>query len=130
MRGWALFQSDVVRYIVNGLVATGVNYAVLSALVALFPEGFVWLASAAACTVGITVSFLGSRWFVFPGGRDRAAVQLGKFLGVYAAAAFLHAGVLFLWADTMGWNWRIGFLLATALQVAISYSANKWFVFK
>lgn len=130
MRVKALWQSDIVRYGINGLFATAVNYGVLSALVALFAEGWVWLASGLASSVGITVSFLGSRWFVFPNGKDRAAVQFGKFVAVYAAAALLHAGVLFLWTDTMGWDWRWGFVLATGLQVAISYSANKWIVFQ
>ena len=126
----SILSSQLVRYIVNGLAATAINFAALSLLVSLLGDGQAWLASALASVVGITASFLGSRYFVFPGGKDAAAVQAGKFVAVYAATACVHAAVLFLWTDTLGWDWRIGFVLATGLQVAVSYTANKFFVFK
>ena len=122
--------SQPVRYIVNGLTATVINFATLSLFVSLLGDGRAWLASALASVVGITASFLGARYFVFPGGKDSVAVQVGKFVAVYAATACVHAAVLFLWSDTLGWDWRIGFVLATGLQVAVSYTANKFFVFK
>ena len=125
-----ILTSQPVRYIINGLAATAINFATLSVFIFVLGEGMAWLASGLASCIGITASFVGSRYFVFPGSQGAVAAQAGKFVAVYAATACLHAAVLFLWTDTLGWDWRIGFLIATGLQVAVSYSANKFFVFK
>ena len=126
----AIILSQPCRYIINGLVATAVNFVALSFFILLFGHGLAWLASVLASSIGITASFLGSRYFVFPGGKGTAVVQAWRFVCVYAATACVHASVLFLWTDTFGWDWRIGFIIATSLQVVVSYSANKFFVFK
>ncbi len=126
----SFFCSQFFRYVVNGLVATAINFVALSLFIRLLADGQAWLASAAASIIGITASFLGSRLFVFPGAKGTVAVQAGKFLVVYALTACMHAAVLFLWTDTLGLDWRLGFVIATGLQVAVSYSANKFFVFK
>lgn len=125
-----IIRSQVVRYLINGVVATIVNFGALSLFIGFLPQGMAWFASALASCLGITVSFLGSRYFVFPGALGRVAIQVGKFIGVYGATACLHALVLFIWTDCWLLPWKIGFILATVLQVAISYLSNKYFVFK
>jgi putative flippase GtrA len=42
----------------------------------------------------------------------------------------MHGLVLGLITDIGGLDYRIGFILATGLQVALSYSGNQRFVFK
>lgn len=125
-----IIRSQVVRYLINGVVATIVNFGALSLFIGFLPQGMAWFASALASCLGITVSFLGSRYFVFPGALGDVAIQAGKFIGVYGATACLHALVLFIWTDCWLLPWKIGFILATVLQVAISYLSNKYFVFK
>ena len=124
-----LLSSQPVRYIINGLVATGVNFCAMAIFVYMLGDGKAWLASALACVIGITTSFIGSKYFVFPGAQDKTYVQATKFVLVYGLTACLYALVLYLWTDLMGWDWKIGFVLATGLQVAVSYSANKFLVF-
>jgi hypothetical protein len=52
-----------------------------------------------------------------------------RFLSLYAAIACLHGLLLFLWSDVLHLNYSLGFLMATGLQMALSYAGNKLLVF-
>jgi putative flippase GtrA len=117
-------------FALNGLAATGVHYGVLHAgveLLAIYPVG---LANFIAAGFGITASFLGNRHVVF---RDRAngplLHHLARFGLLYGVLALASAAVLFLWTDIGGQDYRLGFLLATGLQVVLSYFGNRHLVF-
>jgi putative flippase GtrA len=120
---------QVARYLVNGVVATGVHYAVLTACLELLKFPSAGLANLVAASFGITTSFFGSRYFVFRRPDEPIGRQAGRFGALYAAIAGLHALVLALWTDWLGLDYRWGFLLATAMQVAFSYWGNKRLVF-
>ena len=127
----SIFFTELFRYVVNGLIATAANYSAMAFFIDFLSKGNAWLASILACAVGITVSFLGSRYFVFnSSSKGEVIPQIGRFICVYASAAALYGLVLYFWTDCLGYPWQIGFLLATGLQVCISYLANKFFVFK
>ena len=117
------------RYVVNGLVATAVHYAVLTANLELLHMPSAGLANGLAAVVGITTSFLGSRYFVFRKAHLPPAAQALKFGGLYATIALIHAGVLLVWTDALGHDYRIGFLIATFIQFSLSYLGNKFLVF-
>jgi len=117
------------RYVVNGVVATVVHYACLSLLVHFVQLPSVGLANFCAAIVGITASFFGSRYFVFRGHTASFGSQFWRFVALYALFALVHGGVLFVWTDLMRLEFRIGFVLATALQMLMSFSANKLLVF-
>jgi len=87
------------------------------------------LANLIAASCGITVSFLGSRYFVFPAAGNSLASQVARFSLLYAILALVHGAVLFVWTDKLGLDYRVGFLIATALQIVGSYSGNKLLVF-
>nr|WP_237049568.1 GtrA family protein [Lysobacter oculi] len=123
-------QGEVARYIANGLVATLVHYCVLEANMSLLDMRSAGVANGVAAVFGIAVSFLGSRYFVFPGRTDGALMQLSRFLPVYAILALMHMLFLRAWSDHFGFDYRVGFLIATALQVAVSFLANKLLVFR
>ena len=118
---------QAVRYVINGLVATAVHYAVLHFNIEVLHIPLAAMANAIAAVFGITVSFLGSRYFVFHG---RLARQGSLFLLTYAAIAVLHALVMYVWADRWGLDYHAGFVLATGMQMAVSFVANKFLVFK
>lgn len=126
----AFLRHEILRYIINGLVATAVHYGVLTfgVEVLLIPSAGVANFLAALC--GITTSFLGSRYFVFQKAEDPILVQAIKFAGLYGAIAVLHFAILLVWTDWAGFDYRIGFLLATILQIAMSYIGNKVLVFR
>jgi putative flippase GtrA len=121
---------QIVRYIVNGLVATAVHFAVLRFCMEVLHVPLAGEANAIAACFGIAVSFLGNRYFVFKGHDGDVVKQGSMFLGVYAVIALLHATVMYIWADRMGFDYRIGFVLATGMQMVFSFVANKLLVFK
>lgn len=121
---------EVVRYIVNGLFATALHYAVLSSLLGAAAWTSAGLANLCAAVVGISASFLGSRYFVFRPVRGVLTEQIMRFGALYGLIALLHGVVLLLWSDWLGQDFRIGFLLATGMQVSLSYLGNKWLVFR
>jgi putative flippase GtrA len=122
-------QREFARYLVNGLVATLLHFGVLTLLIEVVRVPSAGVANLIAASVGIGVSFLGSRYFVFRNHSSGVAAQLWRFVAFYALFALIHAGVLYVWTDLFALDFRIGFLLATALQVLMSFSANKLLVF-
>jgi putative flippase GtrA len=88
------------------------------------------LANFIAAFFGIVASFVGSRYYVFRANQQPIFRQVSKFTGLYSAFAFLHGIVLYVWSDLQGWDYRSGFLVATFLQVLLSYWGNKLLVFK
>lgn len=121
---------EVLRYGINGIVATAVHYAVLSINLQVLRFDSAGLANLLAACFGISASFLGSRYFVFPLTGVPLLVEALRFSGLYGAIALLHGLVLLLWTDHFGLDYRWGFLLATLLQVSLSYLGNKFLVFR
>ena len=100
----------IVRFILNGLFATAV-------------------ANALAAVCGIAASYTGNRNFVL---RSRAPHRRAgaRFLACYAAIVLLHGGAMALWADIGGLDYRLGFLLFTALAAVLTYLLNRFLVFR
>lgn len=121
--------AEVARFILNGLAATAVHFTVLSVAIQVLLISPAALANFIAAIFGITVSFLGNRYFVFRSHTERIVAQVLRFIGLYVTIAFLHAGLLGIFTDWLGIDFRISFVIATAMQVAVSYLANRRFVF-
>lgn len=122
--------AEIGRYVINGLVATAVHYAVLTINIKLLSFNSAGLANLVAAIFGIAASFLGSRYFVFKSSQDRLLQQVSTFVFLYGAIAVLHGLILWAWSDIGGFDYRLGFLLATVAQVLFSYFGNKFLVFK
>lgn len=121
---------EILRYGANGIVSTAVHYAVLTFNLQVLSMPSAGLANMVGAVFGISTSFVGSRYFVFRQTDEGILAQAAKFGGLYSAFALVHGVVLFLWSDWMGYEYRVGFLLATAVQIAGSYLGNKFLVFK
>ncbi len=123
-------RRELRRYVINGLAATALHYGVLlfNLNVLLIPSAAI--ANFLAATVAIVASFFGSRFFVFRASQRPAHAQAVRFILLYGAAAILHGLILLVWTDWLKLDFRIGFLLATCLQVLLSYFGNKYLVFK
>lgn len=118
------------RYLINGLAATAVHYGVLRFNLEVLEIPLAGVANAIAAVFGIFVSFFGSRYFVFRA-TERSIVRQGSmFLVVYAVIAVFHGLILYAWTDRMGFNYTVGFLLATVMQMTCSFLANKFMVFR
>ncbi|KAB7768006.1 MULTISPECIES: GtrA family protein [Xanthomonas] len=118
------------RYVVNGLVATAIHFSVLKFNLDVVGIGSAGVANGIAAIFGITASFIGSRYFVFRGTRGRLLNQGLLFLLFYVGIALLHALVMYAWTDRLAFDYRIGFLLATGMQMVLSFFVNKFMVFK
>jgi putative flippase GtrA len=123
-------RTQVARYAINGLFATAVHFAVLSFNLQVVGMSSAGMANMFAAVVGISVSFLGSRYFVFCNRNDAIFRQVAKFGLLYALIASLHGIFLYIWSDVWKLDYRIGFLFATVFQVILSYWGNKILVFK
>lgn len=121
---------EVFRYIVNGLVATAAHFSFLTILVEFFEVESAGLANLIAAALSISVSFLGSRYYVFKNTDQPWYRQASKFVLLYLSIALVHGAVMWLWSDHFGFDYRLGFLIATCFQVAGSYLGNKFLVFR
>lgn len=118
------------RFIANGLVATAAHYAVLALCMEVWRFDSASLSSLLASCAGITLSFLGNRFFVFRSTDETLLRQALRFMVLYAAIALLHGAVLHAWTDVNGWSYQTGFALATLIQVSLSYMGGKHLVFR
>ena len=118
------------RYLVNGALATTVHFGVLVFIMQVLKWSSAGMANGVAAMFGIAASFLGSRYYVFSNSSETVSAQLFKFLVLYLSIALLHAGLLFVWTDHYQFNYLLGFLVATLLQLLLSYWGNKVLVFK
>ncbi len=122
-------HQEIIRYIINGVVATAVHFSVLTFNMEVIQMSSAGIANFIAAIFGITVSFLGSRYYVYRKHTGTFISHAVKFSFLYAAIAILHGFILYIWTDHYGFSWRIGFLLATFVQVTLSYIGNKIWVF-
>jgi putative flippase GtrA len=121
---------EFVRYCINGAVATIVHFGVLILGLNLEIFDSAGLANFVAAFFGISSSFLGNKCFVFKHSGGNFFNQTAQFGILYGAIAVLHGLILWAWTDWSGWDYRIGFLIATVVQFSISYIGNKLIVFK
>jgi len=118
------------RYVVNGLLATGVHYLVLSVLINPLAVRPIGLANLVAAITGTAASFVGNRRFVFKAVNAPVQKQVVHFALLYAILAVIHSACMYLWCDILNRDYQIGFLLATGLQFLLSYIFNSRVVFR
>ena len=123
-------SAQLARYAINGLIATAAHYVALKFNIEVlnFPSAAV--ANMAASVIGITVSFLGSRYFVFRKALSPIVEQAFKFASLYALISVFHGLALLIWTDWLKYDYRLGFAIATLVQISMSYLGNKLLVFK
>lgn len=123
------FTGEVVRFIVNGLFATLVHFFMLQFLIKIVGDGSTVVLDYVAAVVGIAVSYLGNRFFVFRTNQFTALGQVMRFLILYGILAGLHSIILYVMEDLSSVNHVLSFLVATIIQVIFSFIGNKKVVF-
>jgi putative flippase GtrA len=122
-------NNEITRYIINGLIATVVHFSILTFNIQILQIESAGIANFIAALFGITASFIGSRYYVYKNHTGTFISHIIKFAFLYASIALLHGLVLFIWTDYYHFDYKIGFLLATFIQVVLSYTGNKIWVF-
>lgn len=125
-----LVDSNLLKYIINGVAATLIHYLILYFNVTILEISSKGYANLIAAIFGITASFLGSKYFVFNEKQSKVEHQFFKFFILYGIFALLHGLVLSIWSDYFKLDYRAGFLVATFLQFILSYLSNKFWIFK
>jgi putative flippase GtrA len=125
-----MLNHESIRYLINGIVATSVNYGVLNFNMLVLDMNSAGLANFIAAIFGINASFLGSRYFVYKNHNGAVSLQIVRFLLLYGFIAVLSGLVLYVWSDIYGLSYHIGFIIATLIQMLFSYFGNKILVFK
>jgi putative flippase GtrA len=121
--------AEAVRFVLNGLAATAAHFLTLTFLLHGVQLASAGAANTLAAAVGISVSFLGSRHFVFRAASHAALPQLARFWTLYVLLALAQGLVLFLWTDLARLDYRIGFLIGTLLQALGAYLGGRHWVF-
>lgn len=122
-------QAEIIRYIINGLVATLVHFLVLTFNVEWVGIQSAGVSNFLAALFGITASYLGSRYYVFRKHDVPIFGQASLFVFLYGLIAAVHGLILLVWTDLYGNDYRIGFVIATFFQALMSYLGNKYLVF-
>lgn len=92
---------EICRFLVNGLAAALVHYAVLTFNLEVLSISSAGLANFVAAWFGIAASFIGNRIFVFPRTAAPWRGQALRFLALYFPIAILHGLLLFFWTDVL-----------------------------
>jgi len=123
-------MGELFRYVINGLIATSTHYSLLFFNLHVLGFTSAGLANLVAAMFGIAASFVGNRYFVFASAGEASCYeQAGRFVLLYGAIALLHGAVMWVWADWLRYDYRMGFLIATVMQFVLSYMGNKTLVF-
>ena len=126
----AILKNRTARYIINGLVAAAAHFLVLTLNLKVLGWSSAGVANLVASLVGISVSFLGSRYFVFPESEETLGKQVSRFFLLYIVIALFHGLLMHWWVDVFALNYAIGFVVTMVVQVILSYWGNKILVFK
>jgi len=118
------------RFVVNGLLATAIHFGALTFLVEVVQLQSKGIANIFAALAGIAASFIGNRLFVFPDSNDSVGRQLSRFVALYMALAMLNGLLMGLWSDVLDYDYRLGFVLVSCVQLVASFLGNRILVFK
>ena len=118
------------KFLINGVVATGVHFSVLTFCLKILLWKSAGLSNMTASVFGIISSFLGNRYFVFHNSDEPLNKQITRFIVLSVTLAVVHGFVMYISTDVYGTDYRISFLLATVIQTILSFLGNKTMVFK
>jgi putative flippase GtrA len=111
------------RYLLVGLLATGIHYALLIALVELAGAAAAPSAAfGAAC--GALAAYAGNRRFTFPDGAAHAQA-LPRFLAVAALGAATNGAIVWTGAEALGMHYLAAQVVATSIVVWGGFVLNR-----
>ena len=125
-----LMNKQFFIFIINGLMATFVHFLLLVIFIEVFNMENIVVANISAGLLAIMFSFIGNRHFVFKSKTADLYSQIIKFLILYLIILFLHTLLMALLTVNIGLDYRISFVLVSAIMAITSFFMNKLIVFK
>ena len=124
-----LINSQVVRFILVGGVATFMHAAITVVLIEGIGLSSAALANLVGTATGITISYLGNwSWTFRADGRHFR--YLPRFLVVYATVTLQNAMIMFLVADLWGIPYLIPLAFILVFSPVVTFLLNRGFVFR
>jgi putative flippase GtrA len=117
------------RHQAGAVVATVIDFAIMSALVELLGASAVLGTVVGAATGGVTNFLLGRRW-IFRAGTGAATDQATRYVAVSVTSLFLNAAGEYLLADRLGLQFQLArAIVAVVVSVAWNFPMHRYFVF-
>lgn len=123
-------DSSAARFVLNGVLAAVVHFVTLRLCLQVVGVPSAGISNTMAALAGTTASFFGNRHFVFRSSQAAAWPQFVRFWMLYGGLSLVQGIWLFGWTDVAGLDYRIGFVLGLALQIAGAYFGGRHWVFK
>ena len=127
--GWGTIAHQAKRFVLVGLGATMAHFLVLSAAVHVFQIASLTVATLLGTCVGIVVSYLGHHRYTFAavGGH---VPRFSMFVIVYGVVMSLHAGLMYIMGDQLGWAYAVPFVVATIISAIATFVLTRQVVFR
>ena len=124
--------SDVLVYLVFGVLTTVVNYLVYLPCFNLLHFS-ASVSNVIAWVVAVVFAYLTNKPFVFKSydwSAKTVAPELTKFVGSRILSGAMETGIIFVTVDLLCWNGNVMKLITSVLVVILNYVASKLLVFK
>lgn len=121
----------LLRFFLNGLFATIIHFFILYICINIIGVTFIGLANGVASIFGIIISFAGNKFFVFGNFNIKDILsQMQTYIFFYTLIAFMHASVMYIWSDLLGFTYVFGFIVVIFIQFTAGFYVNKKIIFK
>ncbi len=116
------------RYLVVGLIATGIDWVLFTILTFAMHWNYL-LAGAFSFVVATFAGYVSSLRFVFRGGRHRRSIEIGLVYLASALGLALHLGVLLVLAGWLGIHVLVAKVAATAANFLWNFATRYLWIF-
>ena len=121
--------SQLGLFVLNGVVATVLHYAVFFVCLSLLAVQSPGLCYFAGSIFGTLASFLGNRFVVFASSEGKVLPQFAKFVLTYLAISLFVSLIVNRLSITTDLSSQIILLIGLAIQVSLSFLISKWLIF-
>ena len=121
--------SQLGLFVINGMVATVLHYAVFFLCLSLLAVQSPGLCFFVGSILGTVASFLGNRFVVFATNEGKVLPQFAKFVLTYMAISLCVSFIVDRCSTETDLSSPIIFLIGVAIQVSLSFLISKWLIF-
>ena len=116
-------------FLINGGIAAGFHFLILVFLVELLNIKNIAVANITAGFSAIIISYFGNRYFVFKSTENKVYNQVLKFFIAYIIIILINTLFLSLLVSFTSLDYRVAFIITSAIMAIISFSVNKLIIF-
>lgn len=127
----AVKYKEIILYLVFGVLTTLVNYLSYLLLAPFFST--TTIPTAIAWVLSVLFAYFTNRKYVFDSkasGRKAVLREALSFFGARVLSGVLDVGIMWVFADRMGWNDKIVKLCSNVFVVVFNYVASKLVIFR